>query len=261
MTGVSTIGDSKMNDWIIPDWPAPAAVKAFSTTRPGGFSEGPWRSFNLGFKSGDDADAVRRNRELLRSHLPAEPLWLRQVHGVSVVRHNAGNEAVIVPEADGQVASEPGQVCVVLSADCLPVLFCNRAGTRVAAAHAGWRGLAAGVLENTVKALGEPPAELLAWLGPAIGPSVYEVGDDVRDVFVAANPDAERAFRQTENRWLFDLYTMARLRLERAGVTRVSGGEFCTFSEPERFFSFRRDGQTGRMGTFVWIDPGVISDS
>jgi len=260
MTGVSKIGDSKMNDWIIPEWPAPATVSAFSTTRLGGFSEGPWRSFNLGLKSGDDAEAVRRNRELLRSRLPAEPNWLQQVHGTAVVRHNAGNEAVN-PEADGQVASEPGQVCVVLSADCLPVLFCNRAGTRVAAAHAGWRGLAAGILENTVKAFNESPVEILAWLGPSIGPSVYEVGDDVRDVFVAGDRGAESAFRQRGNRWLFDLYAMARLRLERAGVTAISGGGFCTFSEPERFFSFRRDGQTGRMGSFVWIDSGAAESS
>ena len=245
---------SILRDWITPDWPAPACVQAFSTTRAGGFSTGPWRSFNLGLRSGDDPAAVQRNRDLLRTLVPSEPNWLQQVHGTRVVEHNASEVAAEPPEADGQIAGALGRVCVVLSADCLPVMFCNRAGTRVAAAHAGWRGLAAGILENTVKAFGDSPAELMAWLGPAIGPDVYEVGDEVRNVFVATDGEAAGAFRQHGEKWLFDLYAMARLRLQRAGLAAVFGGTFCTFSEPERFFSFRRDGRTGRMGTFVWID-------
>ena len=246
-----------MRDWIVPEWTAPACVCALSSTRAGGFSSGPWRSFNLGVRSGDDPAAVRQNRELLRSSVPAEPNWLQQVHGARVVEHNGTEPAAESPEADGQIARAPGRVCVVLSADCLPVLFCNRAGTRVAAAHAGWRGLAAGVLENTVKAFGESPAELLAWLGPAIGPSVYEVGEDVRDVFVGGDEEAGMAFRKHGDAWLFDLYTLARLRLQRVGLTAITGGGFCTFSEPERFYSFRRDGTTGRMGTLVWIDAAA----
>lgn len=237
-------------EWIIPDWPAPAAVRALSTTRTGGFSTGPWHSLNLGLRSGDDPSAVARNRALLRSQLPAEPHWLQQVHGACVLHHSGAQ----LPEADAQVSAGPNQVCVVLSADCLPVLFCNRAGTRVAAAHAGWRGMAAGVLENTVIAMAESPSELLAWLGPAIGPASYEVGDDVRNRFVKDDAEAGRAFERRGKAWMFDLYAMARLRLGRAGVTAVSGSAFCTYREANRFFSFRRDGQTGRMASLVWIE-------
>ena len=247
--------DAIKPDWIIPNWPAPAAVRALSTTRSGGVSTGPWHSLNLGLRSGDDPAAVARNRALVRSHLPAEPNWLQQVHGARVVdQPEMDQSGAKLPEADAQVALGPNQVCVVLSADCLPVLFCNRAGTRIAAAHAGWRGMAAGVLENTVTAMAESPSELLAWLGPAIGPSSYEVGDDVRDRFAGDDTEAGKAFRRHGRAWLFDLYAMARLRLARAGVAAVSGGTFCTFREADRFFSFRRDGQTGRMASLVWIE-------
>ena len=251
-------------DWIIPDWPAPAVVRAFSTTRNGGFSTGPWRSLNFGLRSGDDPLSVSRNRTLLRTHVPAEPHWLQQVHGARVVEQptsGAGSETLEMPlqpdlqapTADAQVARNPNRVCVVLSADCLPVLFCNRDGSQVAAAHAGWRGMLAGVLEKTVIAMKDPTSELLAWLGPAIGPSAYEVGDDVRDQFVAEDAESGKAFRRRGQAWLFDLYSVARMRLARVGLTAVSGGTFCTFSEPERFFSFRRDGQTGRMASLIWI--------
>lgn len=246
--------------WITPDWPAPAAVRALSTTRTGGFSTGPWHSLNLGLRSGDDPVAVDRNRALLRSLLPAEPQWLQQVHGARVLHQSVVNQAesdqsgMQLPEADAQIAVGPNQVCVVLSADCLPVLFCNRAGTRVAAAHAGWRGMAAGVLENTVTALAESPSDLLAWLGPAIGPSSYEVGDEVRARFMGDDAEAGRAFQRRGKALLFDLYTMARLRLARVGVAAVSGGTFCTYREADRFFSYRRDGQTGRMASLVWIE-------
>jgi len=190
---------------------------------------------------------------LLERTLPAPPLWLRQVHGTAVVRHpGAGAES---PEADACVAVEPRQVCAVLAADCLPMLFCNRRGDRVAAAHAGWRGLAAGVLEATVGALDESPGELLTWLGPAIGPEVYEVGEDVRRAFLRKPGDAFSAcFSPHGDRWLFDLCAAARLKLAAAGVTSVYGGGFCTFSDPGRFYSFRRDGPTGRMASLIWLE-------
>jgi hypothetical protein len=240
-------------DLIRPDWPAPGRVRAYSTTRTGGCSEGPWASLNLGGNTGDDPDAVAQNRRLLRSMLPAEPLWLQQVHGTAVVRH--GGAGTGAPEADASIAMAPGRVCVVLTADCLPVLICNRRGDRVAAAHAGWRGLAAGVLEATVSALGDDPGSLLAWLGPAIGPTVYEVGDDVRDVFLGQSAgDFSPCFTARGDRWLFDLYGAARLKLAAAGVRAVYGGSACTFSEPRRFYSYRRDGQTGRMASLIWLE-------
>jgi hypothetical protein len=261
-------------DWILPHWPAPAAVRALSTTRAGGYSTASWASLNLGLNSGDDPALVLQNRAVLRACLPAEPNWLRQEHGVNVFIHadaghpHAGGDRALTgsgpqpalsaaePVADAQVASRPGQVCVVLTADCLPVLFCNRAGTRVAAAHAGWRGLLAGVLEQTVRALGGPPDQLMAWLGPAISVRAYEVGDELRAAFVSQDGAAAAAcFRRRGERWLFDLYAMARHRLARAGVAEISGGTFCTYHEPQRFFSYRRDGRTGRMANLVWLEP------
>jgi len=253
-------------DWIIPHWPAPENVRALSTTRAGGHSTGAWRGLNLGLHCGDEPAAVLKNRKVLRACLPAEPHWLRQEHGVAVfsypepVKKQQVNESrdqpalpILGPAADAQVAFQPAQICAVLTADCLPVLFCNRSGTKVAAAHAGWRGLAAGVLEMTVQALGEPPDQLLAWLGPAIGARAYEVGDDVRTAFVRRDSEAEVCFRRTGEHWMFDLYAMARRRLAQAGLAEVSGGTYCTYSEPERFFSYRRDGQTGRMASLVWL--------
>lgn len=253
-------------DWIVPDWPAPASVHAISTTRPGGFSSGPWSSLNLGLNCSDDPLAVGKNRAVLCQYLPAEPRWLSQAHGTDVFRYpdSATLQAAAVtetvsfatledPVADAQVAYQPGQVCAILTADCLPVLLCNRAGTKVGAAHAGWRGLAAGVLEQTVHALGDPPGQLMAWLGPAIGPSVYEVGNEVRTAFLRRDEQASVAFAQQGDRWLFDLYTVARQRLQRAGISDISGGNFCTYSEPGRFFSYRRDAVTGRMASLVWL--------
>jgi YfiH family protein len=239
------------------DWPAPARVRAGATTRLGGVSVGAFASLNLGDHVNDDPSAVRRNRELLRSELalPGEPVWLQQVHGAAAVEATvAGNRVA----ADASWTSTPGVVCAVLTADCLPVLFCNRAGTRVAAAHAGWRGLVAGVLESTLAWLaadGAPPDSLLAWLGPGIGPAGYEVGADVRDAFLRADPAAEVAFRHNRpGHWLLDLYAVARLRLRRAGVTAISGGDYCTLAERERFFSHRRDGITGRQATLIWLE-------
>lgn len=231
------------------DWPAPPGVKAMVTTRTGGFSQGPWASMNLGTNCGDDRADVLQNRDLLGRELPSDPLWLQQVHGVSVVV-NDGLQ-VNVPQADAQVAFGPGRVCAVLTADCLPVLFCSRSGDRVGAAHAGWRGLADGVLEETIKALESEPSDLMAWLGPAIGPEAYEVGDDVVAHFAEEFP---RGFRRSADRWLMNLYTLARIKLEAAGVTSIHGGLFCTWTEQQRFYSYRRDGVTGRMASLVWIE-------
>jgi YfiH family protein len=217
--------------------------------RGGGCSEGAWSSMNLGERCGDNPAHVRRNRERLSRELPAAPQWLHQVHGTAVARHpgRAGD----APEADALVCFAPGRVCAVLTADCLPVVFTDRAGRRAAVAHAGWRGLAGGVLQATVEALDCAPKDVIAWLGPAIGPEVYEVGADV----VAAFPDvAKRGFRARGERWLLDLYAVARLKLAAAGVTAVFGGGLCTYSDPGRFFSYRRDGVTGRMATLVWLD-------
>lgn len=234
--------------WLKADWPAPANVGVLSTTRSGGCSRGPWSSMNLGEHCGDDAEDVRRNRQRLIHELPAAPQWLRQVHGRAVASHPGHpGEA---PEADGLVAFAPGRVCAVLTADCLPVVFCDVAGSRVAVAHAGWRGLAGGVLEATVSALQCEPGRLIAWLGPAIGPTRYEVGADV----AAAFPEEfAEGFTQRGDRWLLDLYAVARLKLAAAGVTEVFGGGLCTYSDPDRFYSFRRDGVTGRMATLVWL--------
>jgi YfiH family protein len=240
--------------WITPDWPAPPRVRAAATLRTGGVSAGTFASFNLGAHVGDDATAVAENRRLLQTalQLPAEPTWLNQVHGTTVV--NAAEAATSRPAADASVAFGPGAVCVVLTADCLPVLFCDRAGTRVAAAHAGWRGLVGGVLAETVKALGVQPFELLAWLGPAIEQNAFEVGPEVLEQFVARDPSNALAFQaNARGRWQADLYQLARNELARLGVPSVHGGGFKCFADSERFFSYRREPRTGRMATLVWL--------
>ena len=240
-----------MADLLLPDWPAPARVRAVQTLRGGGVSQDPWDSFNLGDHVGDDPACVAANRAALRRHLPGDPLWLQQVHGTTVV--DAGSTFAPVA-ADAAYTRQAGKVCAVMTADCLPVLFCDRAGTVVAAAHAGWRGLLAGVLEATVAGMGTPASELLAWLGPAIGPHCFEVGDEVRAAFVARDPAAASAFTaHGAGKWLADIYRLARQRLQAAGVAAIRGGGLCTVSEPERFFSYRRDGVTGRMATLVWL--------
>jgi YfiH family protein len=228
-------------DWIVPDWPAPAGVHAFFTTRNGGPG--------------------------VQAFLPSPPMWLDQVHGADVVDIDAhatharalpqadsdATPARALPRADAAVTRVPGVVLAVRVADCLPVLLCDRSGTTIGVAHAGWRGLAAGVIENTVAAMAREPAGIAAWLGPAIGPSAFEVGSEVRDVFVAADADAARAFVPGRTgKWLADLHALARRRLARAGVEHVSGMRACTFSDARRFFSYRRDGATGRMGAFIW---------
>lgn len=238
-------------DWIVPEWPAPPNVGALQTTRRGGVSQGAYASLNLGDHVGDDPRHVAVNRQRAQTGMAGSPLWLKQVHGIAVIE--AENPTCGV-EADAAITRAPGRVCVVMTADCLPVLFCDRQGTAVAAAHAGWRSLAAGILERTMDRMGRPPEELMAWLGPAIGPQAYEVGDEVRSAFLAADTGADACFvRAGQDKWLADLYRLARRRLASAGVRAVFGGGHCTMSEPERFFSYRRDGLTGRMGSFVWL--------
>lgn len=242
------------NGWIVPDWPAPPGVRALVTTRAGGASRGAYAGLNLGLNSGDDAEAVARNRASLRQALPAEPLWLRQVHGITVVEADG---AAGSPEADAAIARRPGTVCAVLSADCLPLLLCDEAGSIVAAVHAGWRGLCAGVIEQALRAMGRPPQSLLAYLGPAIGAAAYEVGAEVRAAFVEADRDGEcaAAFAPgAPGKFHADLYALARLRLARSGVARIYGGGYCTYTERERFYSYRRDGATGRMASLIWIE-------
>lgn len=244
----------KHPDWISPDWPAPPNVCALITTRAGGVSVGPYASLNPADHVDDDPQAVRRNREIVRAALPNDPHWLKQVHSALV--HRAVGDPAGVPEADAAVSAQLNQVCVVMTADCLPVLFCADDGSEVGAAHAGWRGLAAGILERTVEAMDAPGAQLLAYLGPAIGPRAFEVGPEVRAEFVAADAAAAKAFQPVAGgeKYLADLYSLARLRLARVGVTRVYGGDFCTYSEPQRFFSYRRDGATGRMASLIWLE-------
>ena len=236
---------------IEPDWPAPARVKSLMTTRAGGVSRAPWTSFNLGDHVGDDPAHVAANRARLCQQLPAEPGWLKQVHRARVVE--LGSDAN--READASLTHLSGIVCAVLTADCLPVLFCDRAGSVVAAAHAGWRGLAGGVLETAVAAMQVPPREVLAWMGAAIGPQAFEVGDDVRESFVAQHPDAAAAFvPHGPGKWLADIYRLARIRLNHVGVQALYGGGRCTFNEADSFYSYRRDGVTGRMASLIWLE-------
>ncbi|WP_293765976.1 peptidoglycan editing factor PgeF [uncultured Aquitalea sp.] len=238
--------------WLSADWPAPARVRTLITTRQGGASQGPYAGFNLGTHVGDDPAHVAANREQLRQLLPAEPAWLNQVHGTHVV--DAADIGEILVDADASVARAPGAVCVVMTADCLPVLLTNREGTTVGAAHAGWRGLCDGVIEATVESMGAEPATLMAWLGPAIGPDAFEVGGEVRDAFMAADPAADAAFSPiADGKYLADIYLLARQRLQALGVTEVYGGDFCTVIDRPRFYSYRRDRVTGRMASLIWL--------
>ena len=240
-------------EWLEPEWPAPPGVRVISTLRRGGSSVGPYGSMNLATHVGDAAASVEANRRLLRSaaRLPSEPMWLEQVHGTEVAVHDGRSD---VPRADAAMTLGRGRVCAVMTADCLPVVLADRAGSRVAVAHAGWRGLAQGVVEAAVNALRCPPAELLAWLGPAIGQQAFEVGAEVRDAFVARSAKLAGCFAGNERgRFQADLYGLATAVLAEAGVTAVHGGGWCTASDDQRFFSFRRDGTTGRMATLAWL--------
>jgi hypothetical protein len=241
---------------IHPDWPAPPGVRAVATTRSGGVSSGAYRGLNLGDHVGDDPAAVRENRRRLAAalDLPAEPLWLRQVHGAHVLDAADGRGG----QADAIIAGAPDQVCVVLTADCLPIVVCDDTGTHVGAVHAGWRGLAAGVIEAAIAAFdrrGMEPRRLLAWIGPAIGAQAYEVGSDVREALLTRDPAAAATLSaNARGRWQLDMPLLARHRLAAAGVARVYGGSLCTHADPDRFFSYRRDGTCGRQGTLVWLE-------
>ncbi len=248
--------------WIEPDWPAPASVFALSTTRAGGCSAAPYHSFNLGDRVGDDVVSVANNRRGLQSALPPGTTiqWLRQVHGAEVVAAAGG-----APAADASWSHSPAFACAVMTADCLPVLFCDCQGSVVAAAHAGWRGLVAGVLEATVEAMNVDARHLLAWLGPAIGPEAFEVGAEVRRQFIAASGGASEQQvagcflpASRAGRYLADIYALARLRLRSTGVDAIYGGSFCTFSDSRRFYSYRRDGETGRMVSLVGLRDTTI---
>jgi YfiH family protein len=239
-------------EFILPDWSAPPGVRALSTLRGGGMSMPPWGSFNLGDHVGDDPRAVAANRASLRHELPAEPVWLRQVHGTRCV-----DAATVTPgeQADASFTRQRGVVCAVLTADCLPVLLCDERATVVGIAHAGWRGLAAGVIEATVTAMDEPGGKLMAWLGPAIGPQAFEVGGEVRDIFLAGDATAAEAFvPAAEGKWLCDIYRLARRRLRALGIRRVASADCCTVNDAQRWFSFRRDGISGRMASLIWLE-------
>ena len=238
-------------DWIAPEWPAARRVRALITTRAGGVSSNEFASLNLSARVGDDPQRVARNRAILGACLPAEPAWVKQVHGTVVIE---AAKATPETEADGLVTRAAGAVCAVLTADCLPVLLADRTGKTVGIAHAGWRGLAAGIIENVVRAMDVPASNLIAYVGPGIGPQRYEVGEDVRQAFVGKEPDAAAAFVSRQNgRYLADLHKLARQRLSAAGVDEVHSASVCTVSDG-RFFSFRRDGVTGRMASLVWLE-------
>lgn len=243
-------------NFIVPAWPAPANVKAIQTTRMGGVSQGVFASFNVGDHVGDDFDSVEQNRARVLDQQPGVlPIWMQQVHGVDVLNADT-TDALRISVADAAVCQQSKRACVVMTADCLPVLFCDRAGTVVAAAHAGWRGLCNGVLENTVKAMACPVEHILAWLGPCIGPNAFEVGDEVKAAFVFRDLAASGAFVscKTQGKWLANLPMLAKQRLARVGVHAVYGGEWCTYTDSARFFSYRRAGKTGRMASLIWLD-------
>ncbi|WP_442498373.1 peptidoglycan editing factor PgeF [Methylobacter sp. sgz302048] len=238
--------------WLEPDWPAPGHIHAATTLRSGGVSKGAFASLNPATHVGDDAETVRQNRQIIKAMLalPAEPVWLEQVHSNKAV--DAGKTQSLV-QADASFTDEAGVVCAVLTADCLPLLVCNAEGSRIAAIHAGWRGLLSGVIGNTVTAMGNQ--DLLVWLGPAIGPACFEVGAEVREAFIEKSARFAAAFKECGNgKWLADIYQLARVDLAALGIDRIYGGNLCTVTDHERFYSYRRDKETGRMATLIWRD-------
>jgi YfiH family protein len=248
--------------FITPNWPAPANVKALQTTRIGGVSKTPYASLNLGAHVNDDAIDVAKNRQLLSLYLPSEPVWVNQVHGTEVID---AAQSTCLQNADASFTTKLNVVCVTMTADCLPVLLCNKAGTVVAAVHAGWRGLCDGAIEAAINKMPARPSDILAWLGPAIGPSAFEVGDDVREQFMQQDSEAIQAFKQHGDKWLCNMVLIAKQRLNKLGVTEIYGGgdygiydenhseNFCTYTDETRFFSFRRDNVTGRMASLIWL--------
>lgn len=239
---------------ILPNWPAPERVRAVSTTRLGGVSAPPYDSLNLAEHVGDDPLRVAKNRQWLavKAGYPSSPAWLTQVHGNNVVAAETVREPVA---ADAAWTRQPGQPCVVMTADCLPVLLCDRAGTVVGVAHAGWRGLANGVIAATVARMNTPSSDLLVWLGPAIGPTAFEVGAEVRSTFLELDADNVDCFQPSPaGRWLADIYQLAGRQLQCLSISAIYGGDYCTFNDSEHFFSYRRNNQTGRMATLIWLD-------
>ena len=255
---------AKPLNFILPNWPAPKHVKAIQTTRTGGVSCAPYASLNLGAHVNDDPSAVAHNRQLLNSYLPGEPVWVNQVHGTDVI--DAASTSGL-QNADASFTHQTNIICVTMTADCLPLLLCDKAGTVVAAVHAGWRGLCDGVIEAAVNKMQLPAPEILVWLGPAIGPQAFEVGDDVRAQFITQDSQAELAFKASDNKWLCNLYMLAQQRLNTLGITQIYGAgdltssaenqrdNFCTYTDEARFFSFRRDNITGRMASMIWLAP------
>ena len=250
-------------DFIMPNWPAPKNIHALQTNRHKGYSHAPFNSLNFGMHVNDNQIHVAQNRQLLSQFLPSEPVWLNQVHGVNIID---AAHTTCAPDADASFTTQKNVVCVIMTADCLPVLLCDRAGTTVVAVHAGWRGLCDGTLEASIgdacRAAQIKPNDLMAWLGPAIGPSAFEVGGEVREQFIAKDGQAEAAFKpnsvkQNHDKWLCDIYQIATQRLNNCGVTLIYGGgydeNFCTFTQKEQFFSYRRDGVTGRMASLIWL--------
>jgi polyphenol oxidase len=244
----------KNNDLIIPNWPAPTNVKALQTTRIGGISLAPYDSLNFGSHVNDNRIHVAQNRQLLSDYVPSEPVWLNQTHSTKIIDAAA---ASCEPDADASFSTQKNVVCVVMTADCLPVLLCDKAGKIVVAVHAGWRGLCDGALEASIDAACRAaqliPNDLMAWLGPAIGPNAFEVGAEVRAQFITKDAKAKAAFKAHGDKWLANIYHIATQRLNNTGVTQIYGGDRCTFTEKENFFSYRRDGATGRMATLIWM--------
>jgi YfiH family protein len=242
-------------NFIQPQWPAPDNVKALQSTRMGGVSIAHFASLNFGAHVGDDPIAVAENRQLLSAYLPTEPVWVNQVHGVDVIDAAVSS---CLQNADASFTTKPNVVCVTMTADCLPLLLCDKKGSVVAAVHAGWRGLCDGVIEAAIAKMQVSPSEILVWLGPAIGPNAFEVGDDVREQFLVKDTQAELAFKRNGDKWLCNLYLIARQRLNNLGVMQVYGAsvneDFCTYTDKARFFSFRRDNVTGRMASMIWLE-------
>jgi len=244
--------------YIVPDWPLPPHIQAYSTLRQCGFSESPYDSFNLAAHVDDNPEHVQKNRDHLKAllHLPTEPIWIQQTHSTIAsvaVPENRGKEA------DATFTNQPNQVCIVLTADCLPILLCDHKGTKVSAIHAGWRGLFNGIIAETLKKMDCKKTEILAWLGPAIGPTAYEVGNEIRDIFMQSDTLSHSAFTPSKNgRWMCNLYAIARIQLQKQGIHSIYGGTHCTYSDAHNFFSYRRDGiKTGRMATLIWINDPI----
>jgi len=239
---------------VTANWTAPTHVKGFTTTRIGGMSQGEFQGFNPAFHVGDNEKSVEENRKLLKNHLnlPGEPCWLTQEHTNIVV--NADPNSQQPPVADASYTNQKNRVCVVMTADCLPILITNKEGSEIASIHGGWRGLLGGIIDNTLQKFKSPPEDLIVWLGPAIGPEIFELGDEVREQFVSTYPESSKAFKPFQDKWLGNIYLLARQQLKNKGVEAIFGGDFCTYSNSELFFSYRRDKITGRMATLVWIE-------